>query len=471
MFNLAMKPLSRAYILPLMLAISSNAANAADLPSALPLDLVSAWHAAQSKDPTFSAARAGAEAGKQKNAQALALNRPQVNAMAGTGLVKAYNKISNAQFSAPLFGSADGAAFKTQTDQGVNLRWNIIAEQPLYNAERTSMAQQLNKQAQLAEVKLSNEEQQLILRVAKAYFDVLLAEDSLASVNKQRSAVTQALAVAKGRFAEGDVAIIDTHEAQARDDALVSLALEADSHYQLAKAVLMDLTGTDASLARLAEQANLQPLNAGELSEWLALAQSNSPYLHMQQIQQGIAHDEIDKYKSASAPVLNLVAQAAGEELRGFGNGANSALSNHALSVGVQLTIPLFTGGMRNAKYEEAVALESQAKDEAEAMRLKAGQQARATWLGVTVGKAKVKAMEQALHSSKVKLDATELGKEVGDRTILDVLNAEQEYHNTRTELFRARYQMLLSYLSLAATAGALDEKRLIEVNTVLVAK
>lgn len=470
MFNFAMKPLSRAYLMPLMLAISSSAANAADLPSALPLDLVSAWHAAQSKDPTSSAARAGAEAGKQKNAQALALNRPQVNVMAGTGLVNAYNKISNAQFYAPLFGSADGAAFKTQTDQGVNLRWNISAEQPLYNAERTSMAQQLNKQAQLAEVKLSNEEQQLILRVAKAYFDVLLAEDSLASVNRQRSAVTQALAVAKGRFAEGDVAIIDTHEAQARDDALVSLALEADSNYQLAKAALMDLTGTDTNLERLPEQANLQPLKAGELNEWLVLAQSNSPNLHMQQIQQGIAHDEIDKYKSGYAPVLNLVAQAGGEELRGFG-GANSALSNHALSVGVQLTIPLFTGGMRNAKYEEAVALELQTKDEAEAIRLKAGQQARAAWLGVTVGKAKVKAMEQALHSSKVKLDATELGKEVGDRTILDVLNAEQEYHNTRTELFRARYLMLLSYLSLAATAGALDEKRLTEVNTVLVAK
>jgi outer membrane protein len=333
------------------------------------------------------------------------------------------------------------------------------------------MAQQLNKQAQLADVRLSSEEQQLILRVSKAYFDVLLAEDTLASVDKQRAAVAQALAVAKARFAEGDVAIIDTHEAQARDDALVSQALEADSNYQLAKAALLDLTGADTPLARLPEMANLQQLKAGELNDWITQTQSNSPYLHMQQIQQGIAHDEIDKYKAANAPVLNLVAQAVGEELRGFAGGANSALSNQAFSVGVQLTIPLFTGGMRNAKYEEAVALEGQAKDETEAMRLKASQQARATWLGITIGKSKVKAIEQALHSSKVKLDATELGREVGDRTTLDVLNAEQEYHSTRTELFRARYQTLLSYLSLAATAGALDEKRLMEVNAVLVTR
>ena len=475
MLNLDTKRQPRAYLLPLMLAVTSalygNAAYALDSPINMPLDLISAWHAAQSKDPTFSAARAGAEAGKQKNAQARALNMPQVTAAVGTGVVNAYNKISNAQFSAPLFGAADGASFKTQTDQGVNLRWNISAQQPLYNVERSSMAQQLNKQAQLAEVRLSNEEQQLILRVSKAYFDVLLAEDTLTSVDKQRAAVAQALAAAKARFVEGDVAIIDTHEAQARDDALVSQALEADSNYQLAKAALLDLTGADIRLARLPEMANLQQLKAGELNDWITQAQSNSPYLHMQQIQQGIAHDEIDKYKAANAPVLNLVAQAVGEELRGFAGGANSALSNQAFSVGVQLTIPLFTGGMRNAKYEEAIALEGQAKDETEAMRLKASQQARATWLGITIGKSKVKAIEQALHSSKVKLDATELGREVGDRTTLDVLNAEQEYHSTRTELFRARYQTLLSYLSLAATAGALDEKRLMEVNAVLVTR
>ncbi|OIR17794.1 outer membrane protein TolC precursor [mine drainage metagenome] len=445
----------------LLLALSANSVHA--------MDLLDAWRAAQSKDPQFSAARAGAEAGKKKIDQAKALGLPQVTATAGTGAVNSYNKITNAQFSAPGLGSAGGAAFKTQTDLGVDLRWQVSAEQPLYNAERASTARQLNKQAQLADVKFSVDAQQLILRVAKAYFDVLLAEDTLASVKKQRAAVAQALAVAKGRFKEGDVAIIDTHEAQARDDALVSQEMEADSNYQLAQSVLMDLTGgnADSPLARPSEQANFQQLNSGELNDWLTLAQSNSPYLHLQQIKQGITHDEIDKHKSLTAPVLNLVAQAGGEELAGV-SGANSELSNHSVSVGVQLTIPLFTGGMRNAKYEEAVALDTQAKDETEVMRQRAGQEARSAWMGVTVGKSKVKALEQALTSSKVKLDATELGREVGDRTTLDVLNAEQDYYNTRTELFRVRYQTLLSFLSLAATAGTLDEKHLADVNAIL---
>ena len=463
MLNLTLKNHFRPLFAALFM-ISANSAQAADL--------IDAWHAAQVKDPTFSAARAGAEAGKKKNDQAKALSQPQVTASVGVGGANTYNKISDAQFSAPGFGSSGGAAFKTQTDLGADLRWNINAEKSLYNAERSSMAQQLNKQAQLADVKFSAEEQQLMLRVSKAYFDVLLAEDTLASVKRQRTAVAKALEVAKGRFAEGDVAIIDTHEAQARDDALVSQELEADSNYQLAVAALADLTGpTEQALARPAEQASFQSLDAGQLNDWLALAQTNSPYLHMQQLHQGIAHDEINKHRSSTSPVVNLVAQAGGEEMRGVVGSNRSDLSNHSLSVGLQLTIPLFTGGMRDAKYAEAVALEAQAKDETEASRLRAGQQARAAWLGVAVGKSKIKATEQALHSSKVKLDATELGKDAGDRTTLDILNAEQDYFMTRTALYRERYQMLLSYLNLAAVAGSLDEKRLVEVNSLLTLK
>ena len=460
---LNLKRRSHAYLLALTLAITSQSVYA--------LDLLDAWQAAQNKDPSFSAARAGVVVGRARSGQAKALKLPQVTASAGTGMVNAYNKIGNAQFSAPgMGGPYNNASFITQTDNGVDLHWNIRAEQPLYNAELATQAQQLNKQAEFANIKLSAEQQGLILRVAKAYFDVLLAEDSLVALKKQRLAVSQALAVAKGRFAEGDVAIIDTHEAQAREDALVAQELEVESNLQLAQAALTDLTGnTGDVLARLADQSNLQQLNEGVLKDWLALAQSNSPYLHMQQIQQGIAHDEIDKYRLSNSPVLSLVAQAGGADLRGSNN--DSTLSNHAVSVGVQLTMPLFTGGMRNAKYEEAVALEQQSMDETEVIRLRAGQQARTEWLGVSVGKGKVRAMEQALYSSKVKLDATKLGREVGDRTILDEHNAEQDFHSTRTQLFRARYQMLLSYLSLAATAGILDEKRLLEVNAVLVVK
>lgn len=434
-------------------------------------DLLEAWNAARAADPVFGAARAGAEAGRTKIDQAKALARPQVTLNAGAGLANAYNKMSDAQFSAPGLGSASGATFKTKTDHGVDVRWNLNVEQPLFDAGRSTASRQLSRQAQLAEVKFSSEEQQLMLRVSKAYMDVLLAEDTLSSVKQQNKTVAEALASARERFKEGDVAIIDTHEAQARFDALVSQQLEAESNLQLAQAALADITGlASTGLARLPETTDLGKFGAGDLNDWLARAKQNSPSLHMQEINEQIARDEIEKHRASNAPVLSLVAQAGGEQLREVGGGMGSSLSNNTLSVGMQLTIPIFTGGMRDAKYGEAIALADQAREESEAVRIQSAQAARAAWMGVTVGHGKIKALEQAVISSKTKLDSTKLGMEIGDRTTLDVLNAVQDYAETRRELLRARYQLLLSFLGLAASAGELNGKILADVNAALVA-
>jgi outer membrane protein len=432
------------------------------------VDLLESWNAARTVDPTFGAARAGVDVGHSKTAQAKALGLPQVSLQAGAGGINSYNKISNARFAAPGMGAADSASFTTQTDMGVDVRWNLNLTQSVLDAERSTAQRQLAKQAQLADVQYSAEEQQLMLRVAKSYLDVLLAEDALDAIQRQSQAVTHALDSAKERFKEGDVAVIDVREAQARADALASQRLEAESSLQLARAALSDISGLNGDLSHLPESADLQGFAAGDLNDWVMRAKRSSLALQMQEIRQGIATDEIEKHRNAHAPVLNLVAQAGGEELRGIGGGADSGLTNHAVSIGMQLTIPLFTGGMRDAKYGEAMALAEQSRQESEAARIRAAQAARTAWTGVTVGQSRIKALEQALQSSQTKLDATGLGKEVGDRTTLDVLNAVQDAAETRRELNRAKYQLLLSYLGLAASAGELGEKQMTEVNAVL---
>lgn len=432
------------------------------------VDLLESWNAARNVDPVFGAARAGVDVGHSKTAQARALGLPQVSLQAGAGGINSYNKINHAQFSAPGMGAADSASFTTKTDLGVDVRLNVTLTQSVLDAERSTTQRQLAKQAQLAEVQYSAEEQQLMLRVAKAYLDVLLAEDALDAIQRQSRAVNEALDSAKERFKEGDVAVIDVREAQARADALDSQKLEAESNLQLAQAALADISGLNGQLSRLPEAADLQRFNAGDLNDCVERAKRSSLALQMQEIRQGIATDEIEKHRNAHAPVLNLVAQAGGEELRGLGGGADSGLTNHAVSVGMQLTIPLFTGGLRDAKYSEAMALAEQSRQESEAARIRAAQAARTAWTGVNVGQSRIKALEQALHSAQTRLDATGLGKEVGDRTTLDVLNAVQEAAETRKELNRAKYQLLLSYLSLAASAGELGEKQLTDVNAVL---
>jgi outer membrane protein len=449
----------------LLLALAAGQAHA--------FDLLEAWQAARMQDPAFAAARAAANAGRTKSLQADALTSPQLTLNAGAAGVSNDNKISDARFSNAQF--AGGASsnkgttdFRTKTDAGLDLNLNLRAEYPLYDALRAGSVKQLNKQAALAEVHLAAESQQLMLRVAQAYFDVLRAKDTLATFKAQQLAVAEALASAKARFSEGDVAIIDTHETQARFDLLASQVLEAESNLQLMREALGDATGNrDAALAALSNNTDFQRYVSGDMQSWISRAQSNHPQVYIQQLQQEIAQAETGKFKDRYAPVLNLVAQAGAERLQGLGNG-DADLTNRQISLGVQLTVPLYTGGMRDARYQEAIALEQQALSQTDVARQSAVRDARSAWMAVTVGQGQVKALEQALRSAEIKLDSTKLGRDVGDRTTLDVLNSEQELHNTRLALSRSRYQVLQALLNLSAAAGELDEVRLQEINEAL---
>lgn len=463
---MSMKKSAKASLLLLMMIASQAQA----------FDLLEAWQAARTYDPQFASARAGAEAGRTKTLQAQALKSPQVTLNAGMAGVSSDNKITDAQFSNAQFAGGGAGAkgttdFRTRTDGGLDLNLNLRAEYPLYDATRNKSAAQLNKQAQLAEVQLTADEQQLMQRVAQSYFDTLLAADTLATLKSQQTAVAEALASSKERFKEGDVAIIDTHETQARYDMLTSQVLEAESNLQLARAALADMTGNqDAALAQLPRKADLQRYAGGDLQGWLSRAQSNHPLVHAQQLQQEIAHAESGKFQTRYSPVLNLVAQAGGERLQGL-SGNDADLTNRQLSLGVQLTIPLYSGGMRGAKYQEAVALEDKARNQTEFARQQATRDARSAWMAVTVGQGQVKALQQAEHSAEIKLDSTRLGRDVGDRTTLDVLNSEQELYNARLALYRSRYQVLLALLNLSAAAGELNEPRLQEINQLLISK
>ncbi len=438
------------------------------------LDLLEAWQSARTQDPTFASARAAADAGRTKNLQARALKSPQLNLNAGVAGVNSDNQITDARFSNAQFGAGSTGAkgttdFRTKTDAGLSLNMNLRAEYPLIDAMRDGAVTQLNKQADLAELLLIAESQQLMLRVAQSYIDTLSAADALSALKAQQTAVAEALESVKARFVEGDVAVVDTHETQARFDMLASQVLEAESNLQLARAALADISGNqDAALARLPPKVDFQRYISGDMQAWLTRAQTNHPQVRLQQLQQEIAQVETIKFQSKHAPVLNLVAQAGGERLQGL-SGADADLTNRQLSLGVQLTIPLYSGGMRDARYQEAVALEEKAQSQTDIVRQQVVRDARSAWMAVTVGQVQIKALEQAQNSAEIKLDFTQLGRDVGDRTTLDVLNSEQELHNTRLALSRSRYQVLHALLNLAATAGELDEARLQEINQVFI--
>lgn len=432
-------------------------------------DLLAAWQAAARHDPVFGAAREQLQAGQARQQQGAALLRPQVALTGSTALVSTDTDTTGAQFRAPGFGSSTDAEFRTRVNGGQSAGWSVVAQQSLYNATRFANARQLDRQGRLAAAQFNAAQQDLILRTAHAYFAVLLAQDAIETLQTQREAAARALDVASEKFAAGAVPVTDRDEARARFDEISTRELTARNELDMKQADFADLSGLPADrLNRLKPGAAFDSLAVGSLAEWSERASRQNPLVEMQELGHAVARDEIDKFRALTSPSVDLIARISDDHLHG-GNGFGSTSVNaSSRSVGVQLTIPLYEGGMRSAKRDEAEALARKAGLDVTALRQEVVRQTRAAWLGVSTGITQIHAYEQALHSARSRLGATETGNDVGARTMLDLMNAQSDFYQAQRNLAQAKYQLLLNRLRLAATAGALAEAELREVNAYL---
>ncbi len=430
-------------------------------------DLLAAWQAARAHDPVYQGDRASAQAGSQKQKQGQALWLPTVGLQAVGGYANMKNETQGATFSAPGMGTMNNADFTTDVRNGRDTHWGIVATQPIYNAERSASAAQLAQQSHLAELQFKENEQQLALRVVRRYVDVLLAQEALATLQAQKAAVQEALDMAREAFRIGKSASTDMHEAQASFDAVVAQEYALMSDLDLKRELFTDLTGLPATdLAPLGANVDLEGLRPGALPALIEQGLAESPLVLMSDAGKEISQLEIDKYRAATAATLDLVAQYGRQNLDGSGD--SSSVTGRAGSIGVQLTIPLFTGGMRSAKHDEAVALADKARNDAQAARQAVSQRVRGAYLSLTTGLEQQRALKQGVVSARSKLDSTRTGQEVGARTTADVLNAQQAYYGVRNALSRTHYQVLVAALDLAAAVGALDEQKLGRVNALL---
>lgn len=432
-------------------------------------DLLADWRAAAAHDPAYAAARAARDAGLSKTDQAKALWRPTVVAGATLGWASQTTSTQGASFEAPGFGASSDVAFKTHVDGGRALGWSLMVQQPLINADRSASSSQLDLQAQLAEVQWQQSQQALILRVSKAHLDVLAARVALKAEQSEQAAAKRALGEAKERFQTGGVPATAVHDAQARHDMVAAQVLAAQDALALSNAAYVDITGLPAELA-----ANLSPSSdlvqaLAPLDDWLARAQADNPQVLQARLAAELARADVARHGAAAGATLDLVARASDDRIQGGGpyaSGSDNAKSSSSTRwVGVQLNVPLFTGGMRSSKERESLALAEQAQSQSELARVEVSRQTRAAWLAVSTGVARVRALEQARLSAGKRLDASRTGFEVGDRTVLDLLDAERELHTVDVNLQLARHAVLLGRLNLAAASGGLDEASLTEVN------
>lgn len=441
---------------------------ACSAPAAWATDLLQAWQAAQQNDRELAVARAAQATAQPRRDQAAALWRPGVAFTATTGLATGESEMRGAQFSAPGLGTSSGVNFGTSVTGGTATRWALQASQPLYNPQRRAQQQQLGLQADMADLEWQAAQQALMLRTAQRYFDVAVAQQALQVLDRQLQAVQKAATEAQDRFDMGSAPVTNVHEARARLAALRAERLAAQTDLDVKRRALADSTGLAPAALAVRLPGGAVAAVPRALEAWQQEADASNPATRLQQLAADIARAEAEKHRRSASATVDLVAQAGQERLHGSGDYGSARNKNVNALVGVQLTVPLSTGGYRAAREEEALRLWDKAQAQVQSTREQVAQQVHAVWMGLQLGAERVQALSEALQASEARLDATRTGLEVGHRTVLDLLGAENDTAATRLALAQARAGLLLDRLRLAQLAGRLDEDALASANQAL---
>ncbi|MCK6374364.1 MAG: TolC family outer membrane protein [Zoogloea sp.] len=416
-------------------------------------DLEQVYRDALSYDAALASARASLEAGREKLPQGRAGLLPSLNLTGNSS----WNDVDLKHYDVTRGYNSNG--------------WQVQLTQPLFRWQNWVQYKQGEMQVALAEAQYQLARQDLTLRAAQAYFDVLVAQDVLAAASALHEANTQQLALAKKSFEVGTVTVTDVHEAQSRADLSSAQVIAAESDLAVKRHALLVLTGKEPdALKGLRKGVALSRPEPADIQAWVNSAENGSYTVQAAQVAQEISQREVERNRAGHLPTVDLVAS--------YGNTASSTAPLSALTpirtstdstvVGVQLALPLFQGGSVSSRVREASALRDKAAADLDNARRTAAQNARQAYLGVTSGLAQVKAFEAAQVSSRSALDANKLGYEVGVRINIDVLNAQSQLYDTLQKLSKARYDTLLAQLKLKAAAGTLGDEDIKAINGLL---
>jgi outer membrane protein len=416
-------------------------------------DLLDVFKQAQSADTTYAGARATWSAAQERIPQGraglLPLASLSASAQRNDRTVRFRDDVTPA--STARFGST-----------GLSLS----VTQPIYRRQNAIVYEQAFTQVEQADAQLALAAQDLILRVAQAYFDVLLAQDNVAFAEAQKAAIGQQLEQAKRNFEVGTATITDTHEAQARYDLTTAQEIAARNELELRRSALAQVIARPAPpLAPLGPRFTLKEPEPAIMDRWVSLAQQSNLQVRVSQSSLTFASQEIERNRGAHYPTLDAFATLS-ESGAGVATIGNLGTDTRSAVVGFQIAVPIYQGGAINSRVREAIANQDRARQDLESARRTAEFTARQAFLGITNGIAQVRALEAALVSTQSQLDSTRLGQEVGVRTQVDVLNAQQLLFSARRDLAQSRYNYVLSLLRLEAAIGDLTEDDLVAINT-----
>ena len=346
----------------------------------------------------------------------------------------------------------------------------VQATQPLYRPANRIAFEQGQRGTDFAQAQLEGAEQDLLIRVTQAYFDVLAAGDTLTFVRAQKAAVAEQLAAAKRNFQVGTTTVTDEREAQARHDLVTAQEIAASNDLHVKRLALDQLVGrTGATPLPLAQSAQLPAVQPDDVSNWVRSAEERQPQVRQALIALDVAKLETAKAKTGHLPTVDL---QAGYNVQRTPNGSISMPGVHsrtdAATVGVALNLPLFAGFAVQNRIKETLSLEDKARADLDNARRNVAQAARAAFFGVQSGLSQVAALRAAEASSQSALDANKLGYQVGVRINIDVLNAQSQLYQTKRDLAAARYNVLVGTLRLKQVAGTLTMDDVTAVDALL---
>lgn len=442
---------SAVWLLPaLLLSMPAYAAEQVSL-QAQPLKLMDVYQQALAHDASLASALSANRAAQEIIEQGKALYRPTVNFNAETNALKS-------SFHYLSTSSTDRSQFE-------NYRYGVDARQPIFRQQNLIQIDQAGTQVSIADKQLNVAQQALMLRTTQAYFDVLMAQDRIDLIVAQKTAIAAQLAQAQANFDLGSATITDANEAQARYDLAAAQEIAALNEFEIAKHAVQAITGQlPQRLASVKPQLKANEIGLS-MATWQELAMLNNLNIQIQQDTAKLAEQEIARSQAGHLPTLDAVASYTSSYANGTVSRFGAGNELQVGSIGLQLQIPLYEGGAVSSRVRQAVLNKQKALDDLDLVRRQTELDTQRAYLNLSSSIAQLKAFDQAILSSQSQLDATQLGYQVGVRTSVDVLNAQQQLFSAKRDALQARYNYLTNIIRLKTATGIVAAADLVDIN------
>lgn len=443
-------------------------------------NLIEVYQRALQNDPQIREADANRLASRESKPQALARLLPQVSASGGYS--KAEQDFSRTQLTQLDPADPDSELVPralTSKSDITQKQYDISLRQTLFRWDQWATLKRADAEVAQAEADYQAAQQDLIQRTAQRYFDVLAAQDTVDAAQATLEAFSRQLEQADKRFEVGLIAITDVQEARAAHDQAAAAVIQAKRSLATAEELLRELTGeTFRTLSAPIDDLPLKSPDPQNEEQWVATALEQNLRVISARLATDIAKQDINVARAGHLPSLDLVASRGDNDITGDQVGRNAAgiatprspadQTQTTDSIGIQITVPIFSGGGTSSAVRQRVYLHRAARERLERANRETERATRDAYLGVLSEISRVKALRQALESSRTALQATEAGFEVGTRTTVDVLDARRRLFEAQTNYSRSRYDYIINVLNLQLATGTLKAEDLEEINSYL---